>query len=93
MDQVAEAEALYSPSWWKARSSEQLQQMVRAGLAAGDQGAAAIRELERRAQEHAAAQERRSELQVVKKEDRRLQILAVILVALVIGVGVLLLIR
>jgi predicted nucleic acid-binding Zn ribbon protein len=93
MDQVADTEAPYSANWWKQRSSEQLQQMVRAGLAAGEHGAEAIRELERRAREHAAAQEHREELQVAHKEDRRLQILAVVLIALVIAVGVVLLIR
>jgi predicted nucleic acid-binding Zn ribbon protein len=67
--------------------------MVRAGLAAGDHGAEAIRELERRAREHAAAQERREELEVVHKEDRRLQILAVVLIALIVAVGIVLLIR
>ena len=93
MDQVAETEVPYSPNWWKQRSSEQLQQMVRAGLAAGDHGAEAICELERRAREHAAAQERQAERLVVKKEDRRLQILAAVLVTLVIAIAAVLLIR
>lgn len=93
MDQVAEAEAPFSPNWWKQRSSEQLQQMVRAGLAAGDHGAEAIRELERRAQEDAAAQEHKAEQQVVQKEDRRLQILAVVLITLVIAIGIVLVMR
>ena len=93
MNQVAGAEAPYSPGWWKSRSSEQLQQMVRAGLAAGDEGAGAIRELERRAQESAAAQEHEAELKSVQKEHRRLQILAMLLIALVIAVAVRLLTR
>lgn len=93
MNQVAEAEAPYSPNWWKTRSSEQLQQMVRAGFAAGDQGVGAIRELERRAQANAAAQEHQAEQQVVQKEDRRLQLLAVILIAVVIAMGVILILR
>lgn len=93
MDQVAEVEPPYSPNSWKAVSNEQLQRLVRAGLAAGDEGAEAIRELERRAQANAAAEEHKAELQVVQKEDRRLQILVVILIALVIGIAIVLLMR
>jgi hypothetical protein len=93
MGQVAEADAPYSPTWWKTRSTEQLQHMVRAGFAAGDEGIGAIRELERRAQANAAAQEHEVQRQEVRKEDNRLQILAGILIALVISIGVVLLIR
>ena len=77
MDQVAEAETPYSADWWEERTSEQLQEMVRAGLGAGEYGAGAIRELERRARKHAAVQEREAE----------------VLVALLIAMGAVLLMR
>lgn len=93
MDQVADAEAPYSANWWEERSSEQLQEMVRAGLSAGEYGAGAVRELERRARRHAAAKEREAEVLVAEKQDRRIKILAGILVALLVTMGIVLLIR
>ena len=93
MDQVAEADALYSPKWWHERSTEQLQQMVRGGFAAGDYGTGALRELERRAREHAAAEEQQAQVIAAARQERRIRILAGVLVGLLMAIGLVLLIR
>ena len=48
-----EAQAAYPASWWENRSSEQLQDLLRAGLIGGELYDGAQRELERRARESA----------------------------------------
>jgi cytosine/adenosine deaminase-related metal-dependent hydrolase len=93
MDQVAEADALCSPKGWHERSVEQFQHMVRAGFAAGDYGTGALRELERRAREHAAAEEQQAQVIAAAKQERRIRVLAGLLVGLLIAIGLVLFIR
>jgi len=84
MDQAGELERLHSREWWESRTGNELQQIVRGGLAAGDVGVQAHREIERRARELDKADEQKSEIQVAINTALRLRILAGVLVALLI---------
>jgi hypothetical protein len=87
MDQ-AELERPYSRQWWESRTSSELQDMLRSGLASGDVGVEAHREIERRAQELGKAEEQKVEEKAARGAVFRLQILggalAVLLVLLVV---------
>jgi hypothetical protein len=76
MIEVAEVERLYSRQWWESRTNNELQEMVRGGLAAGESGAGAHRELERRARALRVAEEHEAELQETHKTALRIRILA-----------------
>jgi hypothetical protein len=93
MNDVAEAEARYSPNWWGNRTLEELQDLARTGLASGQAGSGALREIERRARERANADQQQTKLEVAKKEGLRIQLLAGTLVALLIAVIALVLLR
>lgn len=80
----AEAEQLYSREWWESRTGNELQHIVRSGLAAGDVGMQAHRELERRARELDKADEEKAELKVAHGAVLRLRILAGVLIVLLI---------
>lgn len=80
----AEAEQLYSREWWESRTGNELQHIVRSGLAAGDVGMQAHRELERRARELTRADEQKAELKVAHGAVLRLRILGGVLIFLLI---------
>ena len=80
----AEAEQLYSREWWESRTGNELQHIVRSGLAAGDVGMQAHRELERRARELDKADEEKAELKVAHGAVLRLRILGGVLIVLLI---------
>lgn len=88
MNEVAEVERLYSRQWWESRTNNELQEMARGGLAAGESGAGAHREIERRARELRRAEEQEARLQETHKTALRIRILAaaflVMLVSLLI---------
>jgi len=92
MDQ-AEAEQLYSREWWESRTGNELQHIVRSGLAAGDAGLQAHRELERRARELDKADEEKAELQVAHGAVLRIRILGGVLIFLLILLVVMKLVR
>jgi hypothetical protein len=93
MNDVAEAEARYSENWWENRTLGELQDLARTGLASGDVGSGALREIERRARERASADQQKTELRAVEKESLRIRLLAVVLIALLIGVIAVVLLR
>jgi hypothetical protein len=93
MNDVAEAEARYSADWWESRTLEELQDLARTGLASGDIGSGALREIERRAQERAIADQHQQELEVVEKQGLRIRLLVAVLLALLVGVIAVVLLR
>ncbi|HVU30007.1 MAG TPA: hypothetical protein VHE36_06375 [Sphingomicrobium sp.] len=93
MNDVAEAEARYSADWWESRTLEELQDLARTGLASGDIGSGALREIERRAQERAIADQHQQELEVVEKQGLRIRLLVAVLIALLVGVIAVVLLR
>ncbi len=93
MNDAAGTEARYSANWWESRTLEELQDLARKGLASGEVGSGALREIERRARERASADQQKTELQVVEKEGLRIRLLAVALIALLIGVIAVVLLR
>jgi len=85
MDQILEAEAPYSPQWWQSRTNDELHELMRGGLAEGEAGLGAHRELERRAREQARAEEQKEMLVAQQKKSLRLRILeGVLLTALIV---------
>ncbi len=93
MNDAAETEERYSANWWESRTLEELQDLARTGLASGEVGSGALREIERRARERASADQQKTELQVVEKEGLRIWLLAAVLIALLIGVIAVVLLR
>jgi hypothetical protein len=84
MDQVAEAEAVYSAEWWRSRTSGQLLEMLQADVVV-DGAAGAHRELERRARELDSAAQREAELVRQHNKALRMRILGVFLLAALIA--------
>ncbi len=84
MNEVAEVERLYSRQWWESRTNNELQQMVRGGLA-GESGAGAHREIERRARELRRAKEHEAELEESRRAILRIRILAAAFLALLVA--------
>jgi hypothetical protein len=68
----------YSPEWWRARSTEELRQMISGGSAAFEDATA---ELERRAGERLREQERSERAEAARKRRLRLTILGIFLLA------------
>jgi len=85
-----ETEARLSPDWWESLTGEQLQEMTRGGLEAGEYGAGAHREIERRARERARLEQQETEVQ---KKGFRLRTLTVLEVLMLIALLIMLLIR
>ena len=85
-----ETEARFSPAWWESLTGEQLQEMTRGGLEAGEYGAGAHREIERRARERARLEQQETEVQ---KKGFRLRTLTVLEVLMLIALLIMLLIR
>jgi hypothetical protein len=90
MDEVAEAEAQLSPGWWQSRSSAQLHDMARGGLAAGELGAGAHREIERRARECARAQKKEAEHRAERVKGIRISVLGGLEIAMLLALGAML---
>ena len=93
MNGVAEVERLYSRQWWESRTNNELQEMVRGGLAAGESGAGAHREIERRARELRRAEEHEAQLEETHKTALRIRILAAAFLALLISFLILEIVR
>lgn len=89
MNEVAEVERLYSRQWWESRTNNELQEMVRGGLAAGEAGAGAHRELERRARALRTAEEHEALRQETHRTALRIRILAVAFLAMLISLLIL----
>jgi hypothetical protein len=89
MNEVAEVERLYSRLWWESRTNNELQEMVRGGLAAGESGAGAHREIERRARELRRAEEHEEQLQEIHKTALRIRILAAAFLVMLISLLIL----
>ena len=81
MNQGVEAEAPFSAEWWHSCSNEQLHELMRGGFADSDAAVGAHRELERRAREHAKAEEVDARIIASQKETQRLKILSGVLIA------------
>jgi hypothetical protein len=92
MDQ-AELERPYSRQWWESRTGIELQDMLRSGLASGDVGVQAHREIERRARELGKAEDQKAEEKAAHNAVFRLRILGGVLAALLILLVVMKLIR
>ena len=88
MNQVAEVERLYSRQWWESRTNNELQEMVRGGLA-GESGAGAHREIERRACALRKAEENEARLQETHRTALRIRILAVAFLVMLISLLIL----
>ena len=84
MSQTIDVEMLYSADWWQSRTNEQLQELLRSGFAVGQAGPGAHRELERRAREHARAEEQQAQLLAEQKKMLRLRILGSVLLAVLL---------
>jgi hypothetical protein len=89
MNGVAEVERLYSRQWWESRTNNELQELVRGGLAAGESGAGAHREIERRARNLRKAEEHEVQLEETRKTALRIRILAAAFLALLISLLIL----
>jgi hypothetical protein len=89
MNEVAEAERLYSQQWWESRTNNELQEMVRGGLAAGETAAGAHRELERRARALRRAEEDEAERQETHRTALRIRILAAAFLVLLVSLLIL----
>lgn len=85
MNEVAEAEAHLSPGWWHSLSSAQLHDMARGGLAAGEFGAGAHREIERRARERALLERRQAERRAARVKGLRLGMLSGVEIAMLLA--------
>jgi hypothetical protein len=90
MDQVAEAETRLSPDWWQSRTSAQLHDMARGGLAAGEFGAGAHREIERRARERERMQQKEAEHRAERVKGIRIGTLGFLEIAMLIALGAML---
>jgi hypothetical protein len=88
MNEVAEVERLYSRQWWESRTNNELQEMVRGGLAA-ESGAGAHWEIERRARELRRAEEHEAELEETHRTTLRIRILAAAFLAMLISLLIL----
>jgi hypothetical protein len=84
MTEVAEVERLFSRLWWESRTNNELQEMVRGGLA-GQSGAGAHLELERRARELRKAEEHEAELHETHKTALRVRILGSAFLAMLLA--------
>jgi hypothetical protein len=93
MDEVAEAEAQLSPGWWQSRTIAQLHDMVQGGLAAGELGAGAHREIERRARERARLERIEAEHRAVRARGLRIGMLSGLEIAMLVALGAVLLLR
>ncbi|HEX3422747.1 MAG TPA: hypothetical protein VHS33_05025 [Sphingomicrobium sp.] len=93
MNEVAEVERLYSRQWWENRSNNELQEMVRGGLAAGESGAGAHREIERRARQMRKAEEDEAQRQETHRTALRIRILAAAFLAMLISLLILEIVR
>lgn len=93
MNEVAGVERLYSRQWWESRTNNELQQMVRGGLAAGESGAGAHREIERRARELRKAEEQQAHLQQTHRAALRIRILAAAFLAMLVSLLILEIVR
>jgi hypothetical protein len=91
MDEVVEAEAELSQGWWQSRTSAQLHDMARGGLAAGEFGAGAHREIERRARERLRLEQVEADQKVRRAKGVRISILGAVEIAMLIVFGALLL--
>lgn len=89
----AEAEQAYSREWWESRTGNELQHIVRSGLAAGDVGMQAHQELERRARALDKADEQKAEIKVAHGAVLRLRILGGVLIFLLILLVIMKLVR
>ena len=89
MNEVAEVERLYSRQWWESRTNNELQEMVRGGLAAGESGVGAHREIERRACALRTAEEREAKLQETHRTALRVRILATAFLVMLISLLIL----
>jgi hypothetical protein len=84
VDQVAEAEGLYSAEWWRSRTSSQRLEMLQGDLVV-EGAAGAHREIERRARELESTAEREAELVREHNKALRMRILGVFLLAALIA--------
>jgi hypothetical protein len=91
MNEVAEAGAQLSSSWWQSRTSAQLHDMARGGLAAGELGAGAHREIERRARERLRIEQAEAEHKVQRAKGVRISILGAVENAMLVVCGAMLL--
>jgi hypothetical protein len=89
MNEVAEVDRLYSRQWWEGRTNNELQELVRGGLAAGESGAGAHRELERRARELRKAEEDEAQRQETNRTALRVRILAAAFLVMLISLLIL----
>ena len=93
MNEVAEVDRLYSRQWWEDRTNNELQEMVRGGLSAGESGAGAHRELERRARQLRKAEEDEAQRQETHNTALRVRILAAAFLVMLISLVILELVR
>lgn len=93
MNQGVEAEALYSAEWWQNCTNEQLHELMRGGFADTEAGVGAHREIERRAREHARAEDLEAKVVASRKETLRLKILSGVLIAFLIALAAVALMR
>jgi hypothetical protein len=89
MNEVAEVDRLYSRQWWEGRTNNELQELVRGGLAAGESGAGAHRELERRARQLSKAEEVETQRQETHMTALRVRILAAAFLVMLISLLIL----
>jgi len=89
MNEVAEVDRPYSRQWWEDRTNNELQQMVRGGLSAGESGAGAHREFERRARQLRKAEEDEAQRQETHKTALRVRILAAAFLVMLISLLIL----
>ncbi len=91
MSGQTETEVAYPASWWESRTSDQLQDFVRAGFISGDLYVSAQRELERRARESARLVEKAAEEKVRHRVDEGNRVaLAAAAVSFITAIGALL---
>jgi predicted nucleotidyltransferase component of viral defense system len=93
MNQSVEAEPRYSAEWWENRTNEQLHELLRGGFAESEDGVGAHRELERRARQHARANEQEARIVASQKETLRLKILSGVLIAFLVVLAAVALLR
>jgi hypothetical protein len=89
MNEVVEVDRLYSRQWWEGRTNNELQELVRGGLAAGESGAGAHRELERRARQLRRAEEDEAQRQETHRTALRVRILATAFLVMLISLLIL----
>ena len=83
----------YSDSWWRARTTEELRQMMTGGLRMSLAFDGAAAETERRAQERLSAQEAVEHAEADRKRRLRLNILGIFLLAGLLAIVAVLLLR